>query len=481
MSSRTKKRKKSKYNILFLIIQIVISVVFGALLLYLDMLPGLYLGAIIGILVVLILINYLLLSWKSGRAISYGLSVIISLVLIVGGYYIFRTSAMLDKITSVNTEINNINVYVRADDPAEAIEDIASYDFGILEALDREHTDETINKINKKLGNTISTKGYEGPTDLIDELLKGSIDAIILNEGYVGMFEGIEGYENVKEKIKSIYINTFETEVENQAPVDKDVSSDGFVVYLSGIDTTGPVSTKSRSDVNILMAINPTTRKILLVNTPRDYYVPLSISGGVRDKLTHAGNYGINVSMDTLEMLYGVDVDYYVRLNFSSFVTIIDTLGGIDVYSDYSFNADGYSYSKGNNNLNGKEALAFARERYSFGEGDRQRGKNQMAVIQAVINKITSPALLSNYTALLSDISSSIQTNISNDEISDLVKMQLSDMRGWEISSTSVDGTGSSNYTFSMPRQKAYVMIPSETSVNEAVNMIKGVLQGGND
>ncbi|WP_426350318.1 LCP family protein [Alloiococcus sp. CFN-8] len=480
MSSRTKKNKKSKYNILFLILQIVISVIFGSMLLYLDMLPGIYLGAIIGILVILILINYLLLSWKKGRAISYGLSVIISLVLIVGGYYIFRTSAMLDKITSVNTEINNINVYVRADDSAEAIEDAVSYDFGILEVLDRKHTDETIDKINKKLDTNISTKSYEAPTDLIDELLKGSIDAIILNEGYVGMFEGIEGYENIKEKIKSIYINTFETEVENQAPVDKDVSSDGFVVYLSGIDTTGPVSTKSRSDVNILMAINPTTRKILLVNTPRDYYVPLSISGGVRDKLTHAGNYGINVSMDTLEMLYGVDVDYYVRLNFTSFVTIIDTLGGVDVSSDYSFNAGGYSFAKGNNHLNGQAALAFARERYSFGAGDRQRGKNQMAVIQAVINKMTSPALLSNYTALLSDISSSIQTNISNDEISDLVKMQLSDMRGWEISSTSVDGTGSSNYTFSMPRLKAYVMVPNEASVNEAVNMIKGVLQGEN-
>ncbi len=291
------------------------------------------------------------------------------------------------------------------------------------------------------------------------------------------MFEDIEAYENLESKIKSIYVNSFETEVENQAPVDKDVSSQGFVVYISGIDTTGPVSTKSRSDVNILMAINPITRKILLVNTPRDYYVPLSISGGVRDKLTHAGNYGINVSMDTLEMLYGIDVDYYVRLNFTSFVTIIDTLGGVNVNSDYSFNAGGYSFVKGNNNLNGAEALAFARERYSFGEGDRQRGRNQMAVIQAVINKITSPALLSNYTAILNNISSSIQTNIGNDEISDLVKMQLSDMRGWEVSSFSVDGTGASEYTFSMPRQKAYVMYPNEAIVNEAVNMIKGVLQ----
>ena len=462
---------------MFLILQIIISIIFGTLLVYLDMLPGIYLGAVLGILILLILINYLLLSWQRGRAVSYVLSVIISLLLIVGGYYIYRTSAMLNKITSVNTEINNVNVYVRADDPADSIEDAASYEFGILESLDREHTDSTIDKINKKIGSDISTKDYEAPTDLIDELLKGSIDAVILNEGYVSMFEDIEAYENLESKIKSIYVNSFETEVENQAPVDKDVSSQGFVVYISGIDTTGPVSTKSRSDVNILMAINPITRKILLVNTPRDYYVPLSISGGVRDKLTHAGNYGINVSMDTLEMLYGIDVDYYVRLNFTSFVTIIDTLGGVNVNSDYSFNAGGYSFVKGNNNLNGAEALAFARERYSFGEGDRQRGRNQMAVIQAVINKITSPALLSNYTAILNNISSSIQTNIGNDEISDLVKMQLSDMRGWEVSSFSVDGTGASEYTFSMPRQKAYVMYPNEAIVNEAVNMIKGVLQ----
>ncbi len=476
MSSTSKKNNKKGFSKLLLMLQIIISIIFVILCFYLDMLPGLYLAVLIGVLLILAAINYLLLRWPIGKAVSYVLSIVISIVMVLGGYYIYRTSAMLNKITSVNTEINNINVYVRAADEAKTLEDTASYTFGILESLDREHTDATISKINEKLNTTISTKAYGVLTDLIDALLNKDIDAIVLNEGYISLFKDIEDYENLEDKIKSIYINSLESEVNNE--VDKDLSSQGFVVYISGIDTKGPVSTKSRSDVNILMVINPKTKKILLVNTPRDYYVPLSISNGIKDKLTHAGNYGINTSMDTLEMLYGMDVDYYLRLNFTSFVTIIDTLGGVNVNSDYSFSAGGYSFTKGNNNLNGAEALAFARERHSFAAGDRQRGNNQMAVIKAVIDKVSSPAILNNYTELLKNISSSIQTNISNDEISDLVKMQLSDMRGWDISSFSVDGTGTSDYTFSMPRRKLYVMVPNKSTVNEAKEKINEILQG---
>ena len=193
----------------------------------------------------------------------------------------------------------------------------------------------------------------------------------------------------------------------------KNVTKECFNVYISGIDTEGDVTAKSRSDVNIIMSINPVTHQVLLLSTPRDYYVPLSISNGVKDKLTHAGNYGIKMlSMDTLEMLYDIKLDLILfDWNFTGFVDIIDALGGIDVVSDYSFSTHGYSYSEGlNSNLSGIQALWSARERHAFAEGDNQRGRDQMKVIEAVIKKAQSSALLNNYDEIFANISKSFQT-----------------------------------------------------------------------
>jgi LCP family protein required for cell wall assembly len=312
---------------------------------------------------------------------------------------------------------------------------------------------------------------------MLDGLLSGKCDAIILNEGYITMVSEIGGYSDIESRIRAIYSNMTERKVTSEESAGKTITEDSFIVYVSGIDTTGSISSTSRSDVNILMAVNPADKRILLLSTPRDYYIPLSISGGTHDKLTHAGRYGINVSMDTLKMLYETDIDYYIRLNFTSFVKIIDALGGIRVYSDYSFSTKSYSFKKGYNNMNGAQALEFARERHSFAEGDRQRGKNQMAVIQGVIEKVTSAAVLSKYSSLLSSVQSSIQTNISTTEIGSLVKQQLNDMKGWNISTYSVDGTGSSEYTYSIPNQRAYVMIPDLNTVDEAKVRLKEIME----
>ena len=252
-----------------------------------------------------------------------------------------------------------------------------------------------------------------------------------------------------------------------------------FVVYISGVDTWGSASTRSRSDVNILAVVNTNTKKVLLVSTPRDYYVPLSISGGVKDKLTHAGIYGVNTSMETLELLYGVDIQYYVRMNFTGFVGIIDSLGGIDVYSDATFTVgDAFSYTEGVNHMNGIEALAFARERYSFAGGDRARGTHQMEVIKAVMSKCASSAILYNYADVMNSMSGCFVTDMSKDKIASLVKMQLTDMASWTITSVSVDGTGAYKTTFTVPEKKGYVMIPDETTIQNAKNQIAAVLNG---
>lgn len=246
-----------------------------------------------------------------------------------------------------------------------------------------------------------------------------------------------------------------------------------FVVYISGIDTYGEVSTTSRSDVNILAVVNPQTKKILLVNTPRDYYVQLHGITGPKDKLTHAGIYGIDMSRDTMQDLYDIKIDYTVRINFTSLMNIVDALGGIEVQSDQAFSAGGYNFNVGSNMLNSKQALAFSRERHSFADGDRQRGKNQQRVIEAVIAKASKPNIILNYQSVLSALSNSFQTNASKQEISTIIRQQLDSAGKWQTQSISVDGTGASRATYSMGTQQSYVMIPDQATVDSAISIIK--------
>lgn len=250
---------------------------------------------------------------------------------------------------------------------------------------------------------------------------------------------------------------------------------DVITLYISGSDTReSTLPERTRSDVNIIASINPETHKILLLSTPRDYYVPLSISGGVPDKLTHAGIYGVDVSMDTLEMLYGIDIPYYFRVNFTGFVDIIDALGGIEVQSDYTFDAGGYHFAQGANQLGGDAALAFCRERYSFAEGDRQRGKNQMAVIRAAIQKAASPAILSEYSSILDSVQNNMETNVPYPLIAGLIREQLENGASWSITTYSVDGTGDTQVPYSMS-SSVYVMVPDTATVDHAKELLAEV------
>lgn len=263
------------------------------------------------------------------------------------------------------------------------------------------------------------------------------------------------------------------------------ITKEPFVVYLSGVDTRGDLTDKARSDVNIIAAVNPVTKQVVLINTPRDYYVDLAGTNS-KDKLTHAGLYGVQTSMDTLGNLYGVDVQHYIRINFAGFINIIDALGGVDVYSDQAFTSvgspgyyDPTTFVEGWNHLDGKAALAFARERHAFKTGDVQRGINQMKVIDAMLNKIKSPALLMGFTKILDAVSDSFVTSLSQNQISALVRMQLSDFAEWNIERYTVTGTsGSSTKCYSAKGQKLYVMKPDEASVAKAKEMIAAVMGG---
>ena len=251
---------------------------------------------------------------------------------------------------------------------------------------------------------------------------------------------------------------------------------DSFVMYLSGIDTYGNVGKRSRSDVNILAVVNTETKKVLLLSTPRDAYVEYLATQGAKDKLTHAGIYGVEASMDALERLYDVGIDYYVKINFTGFIEVVDALGGIEVHSGYDFSVGTLKdYKKGYNKLNGIEALAFARERYSFPEGDYQRAKNQMEVIKAVVKKCASSSMLANYGSVMDALAGSFETNMPNAQIAALVRMQLSDHAQWEIISYTTEGTNMQAQTYSMPGQELDVIQLSEESIAMAQQLIENV------
>ena len=435
-------------------------------------------------------------SRRMGGMIAGSLMTILVLaVLMVGTPYLTKAVNMLGNITSGGMEVADISVYVENDSPLQSLPELSGKTLGIMDVLDRENTDKALEEIRDEAGDLNITE-YSGLSELVEGLLQKECDAIILNKAYMDLLSDIEGHETTASQLREIHTHKAETEIQNPQNNNKNGWSIGdlfgnnnkeddnqnagrvFTMYISGIDTRGGVSAKSRSDVNILATVNVDTHQVLLVSTPRDYYVPLPISNGQPDKLTHAGIYGVDVSMGTLEMLYGTPIDYYFRVNFSGFEKIIDALGGITVYSEYEFTtAAGYHFNVGDNTMNGEQALSFARERYSFSSGDRQRGKNQMAVIKAVINKAMSPAILSNYTELMESISGNFETGMPYDVIADLVREQLDKGGSWNVVTYSVDGTGDSRKPYSLSTN-AYVMIPDQSTVDAAIEKINQVRSG---
>ena len=487
--SRRRRRNDWIPGAVITIIVIMLSVVFMGLLAMTKMVPTIYM-LIIGIVLAVIAAIIWLLVWHTrytGRFIGGTvLAVIMIAILAFGGFYINKTRSAISNISGETTEVTQMAVYVKSDDAADSVEATAGYTYGILSSLDRENTDGAVAHLNSQFGTEVQTKEYAGLTELADGILNGEVNAMLLNSGYLSVYEDMDGYTDFSTKIKEVGTVEVESTIqsaEESTPVEPITTANGgkvYTIYLSGIDTRGEMTAKSRSDVNIIATVNTDTHEILLVSTPRDYFVPLSISGGAPDKLTHAGIYGIDVCMDTLGMLYDIDINYYFRINFGGFVKVIDALGGITVNSDYDFDSKnilGYHFNKGENYVNGEQALIFARERYAFQEGDRQRGKNQMEVIRGVVKKALSPEILTSYSSILSSLDGCFGTNITYEEIAQILQQQLTNGGDWTIVSYSVDGTGATEKPYSMS-QKAYVMVPDYDTVNKAKSLMEKVRNG---
>ena len=471
--------KSKLLSIILAGIQFLITIIFLSFLLYLNVLPIKYFLPLT--LVLLLLAAYTFLTAQSKKFRTFGkiLSIIFIALWSVGIYYTGYLNGMFGAVSGADTKTDIVNIYVMKEDSAKSIEDAKDYTFGILSKLDRENTDKTINAINSKLGSEIATREYESWTEMVRALYSGEIKAIILKSAFVNTIVETEGFETFSDDTRVLYENTIVTQIKTDT--NKDLTSNVFTIYISGIDVYGPISTTSRSDVNIVAVVNPNTRQVLLLNTPRDYHIPLGLNGNPEDKLTHAGIYGVDVSMKTLGNLYGIDVDHYFRVNFTGFTKVIDALGGVEVNSEYTFTTrDGnYSFKKGINYLNGAQALGFARERYAFPSGDNQRGKNQMAVISAIISKMASSSLLNDFSGLMNSMEGSFETSMSSSQISALVRMQLSEGGSWNVVSYAVTGSSSSSSTtFSMPGTDIYVMEPDYTTVEKAKELIKKIYNG---
>ena len=464
-----------KLSLVFLIVQFLISAALVGVAFYVGFIPLKYIVALI--VLCLFLLAYEVFSQMTDKTYIVGrvLCALICFFYIGGGYYCVNTYSAIDEMAGQQVKVDEISCIVLKDDLAQSIYDTKDYTFGILAANDRENTNKALAEVQAAIGKEPATIEYQDNDTLIDALYAKDVKVIVINEANRSPIE--EYYKTFSDDTRVLNTHKVETVIQEDEKLD-DITKTPFNVYLSGIDVYGSIKATSRSDVNVIVTVNPNTKQILLTSTPRDYYVPLTVSNGIPDKLTHAGIHGVDCSIGTLENLYGIDIDYYVRVNFTSVRKIVDLLGGVKVYSDYDFTSDwGPSFKKGYNQVNGKQALAFCRERHHFANGDYQRGRDHQHMIEAILNKAMSPDILPNYADLLKTASKNFQTNMSTKEITALAKMQLNDMSQWTIKYANAAGQGASKTTYSYQSRKLYVCVPDYNSVAKITKRINKVLK----
>ena len=436
-----------------------------------------YLNIIITVLTVLLAIG-------AGIFIKKKIAKVFTLLLLIFGITLGSIGVFgIQQFVSVTSKLNEtaavsnytMSIAVLKDSEIESVSQLESVAAPIDN--DQENVQKLIDDVQKNQQQTLTVTSIESYLEAYKQLQSGEVKAIVLNEAFENIIES--EYPNHADTIKKIYTMGVKKKVKGP----KASKGNGMTIYVSGIDTYGPINSVSRSDVNILMTVNTDTKEVLLTTTPRDSYVPIADGGNNQyDKLTHAGIYGVDASIHTLENLYGIDINYYARLNFTSFLKLIDLLGGIDVYNDQEFNAhtnNGKHYPVGNLHLNSTDALGFVRERYALADGDRDRGRNQQKVITAIIQKLTSTEVLTNYSAVIQGLQESVQTNMPVEVMTDLVNRQLEKGGKYDVQSQDLKGTGRMDLpSYAMPGSQLYMMEVSQDSLASVKAAMTSVLKG---
>ena len=480
MSRFSKRARQGKTKMLISWGLLAIYAVLAVFLLFLifkyNMLDFRYLNIVVAVLIVVLAILCFFLIW-SKKAKNLTL-ILLLLGILISGTSLFAVGQFIGFTSRLNATSNysnySMSIAVLADSPIDNISQVTSV-MGPT-GTDKDNIQQLMNDLKATQNKELTVEESRSYLAAYKSLLAGDTKAIILNSVFENIIES--EYPDYASKIKKIYTKELTKTVETP----KDVKGDSFNVYISGIDTYGPISSVSRSDVNIIMTVNRETKKILLTTTPRDSYVPIADGGNnQKDKLTHAGIYGVDASIHTLENLYGIDLNYYARLNFTSFLKLIDLLGGVDVHNDQDFTSlhGKFHFPVGNVHLDSEQALGFVRERYSLADGDRDRGRNQQKVIVAILQKLTSTEALKNYDSIIKGLQDSIQTNMPLETMMNLVNAQLESGGTYKINSQDLKGTGRMDLpSYAMPESSLYMMEISDSSLESVKAAINDVMEG---
>lgn len=484
MSSRTNRKQKRTSNRSWGMVNIGLTILYAILALVLlftmfnyNFLSFRFLNIIITIgLLVVLAISIFLQKTKKSPLVTTVVLVIFSLVSLVG---IFGFKQMIDITNRMNQTAAFSEVEMSIVVPKESdIKDVSQLtSVQAPTKVDKNNIETLMSALKKDKKVVVKVEDVASYQEAYDNLKSGKSKAMVLSGSYASLLESVDS--NYASNLKTIYTYKIKKKNSNSA---KQVDSKVFNIYISGIDTYGSISTVSRSDVNIIMTVNMNTHKILLTTTPRDAYVKIPGGGADQyDKLTHAGIYGVETSEQTLENLYGIKIDYYARINFTSFLKLIDQLGGVTVHNDQAFTSlhGKFDFPVGDIQMNSEQALGFVRERYSLDGGDNDRGKNQEKVISAIVNKLASLKSVSNFTSIVNNLQDSVQTNMSLDTINALANTQLDSGSKFTVTSQAVTGTGSTGQltSYAMPNSSLYMMKLDDSSVASASQAIKNLME----
>lgn len=483
---------KSKFSKVLSILLSVVLVISSFYLLYkvirLNVLPSKFLFPLTIGVVVLDAIFILLLIYFSKNVVSKIICIVLTLFICVascmGGYYISKTQNVLSSITNVAKHAKNtVSVVVKESSSIKNKSQLNGVSVGSLR-LNEQGSKKALKELSSE-GIVLNQTEYDSMTALLEAFYNGEVDSIIINESSRSQILDMEAYSNFDSNTRVVYQTSYKVKNNDSATSVSDITSKPFNVLISGSDTRGGFDENGRSDVIMIATVNPKTHTILLTSVPRDFYVTTACDAGdgcmqgALDKITHTGIHGTNTTKRTVEQLLGIEINYTFKVGFDTVTKLVDTLGGVDVYVEpgYAVHNEYINVKEGVNHLYGEEALEYARERYAYAEGDRQRTKNQQQVLMGIVKEATKPSVITNYAAIMDTMANTFSTTMSNEEITDLIKYQLNNNPTWKMEQYMVDGTGDTLMCAELG-DAASVMVPDQSTVKMAKDKINAVLAG---
>lgn len=494
MKKNKKQNKVGKvFGVIFSIVMIAATMYLLFNIIKLNVLPTKLLFLITIVFVLLDLIFILLLCFATKGVVSKIICIIFALAIslgsCLGGYYMSKTGGLLSSMTNVAKHSKNtISVVVKESSDMKKKADLAGHSVGTLANINTQGSKKILKELTN-YGISMEQKEFGSLTEMLESFYNGEVDSIVISESSRSQITDMEAYANFDNNTRVVYQTSYKVENTDKAKAVSNITNTPFNVLISGSDTRGGFDENGRSDVIMIATVNPKTGTILLTSIPRDFYVTTACDAGdgcqqgALDKITHTGIHGTNTTKRTVEQLLGIEINYTFKVGFDTVTDIVDAVGGIDVnvepgYECSNFlHAPGLSVHAGINHLNGEQALGYARERYAYSEGDRQRTKNQQQVLMGIVDKITSPAIVTNYASIMDSMSDTFSTTMSSQEISDLIKYQLNSNPKWKMEQYMVNGTGDTLMCAELGNA-AYVMVPDQSTVTTAKNKINAVLAG---